>query len=430
MIVFHEGLPGSGKSYEAVVRRIIPALKEGRTVQAYVEGLDHVKLAQLAEISEERCRELLLPIKREQVQQRIEDPKSGKVLRVIDSLPELAKDNALIVLDEAQNFWGVRDRLDQELVKFVTEHRHRGIDIVLMGQDLRDVNALWRRRVEIKLCFLKLSGLGTSKGYRVTTWRHLGQDKFEKVGTIVTKYDTKYFGSYASHVSDSTNTADYKESRATIWNHPGLKWGVPIVIGLALWGGWYTWGFFHGRGMAKSIAAAKPASVPQTAQASTPAPQPASAAPAPREEPRTPQERLITGLTDKYRIRLAGLMQRGERITGVVEWIDGGSRVMHRMTLDDLRNLGAAVAIVGDSAVLQIGKWQEIATTWPIEGDLRVSDARQQLMKPAPDSSAQAPGLVSLGGSVPQPPQRAQQSEPAGDLNVRPTRTVVTPPKG
>ncbi|MGL6388160.1 zonular occludens toxin domain-containing protein [Aeromonas hydrophila] len=37
MLIFHEGLPGSGKSYEALVSHIIPRLKDGRTVDAYID---------------------------------------------------------------------------------------------------------------------------------------------------------------------------------------------------------------------------------------------------------------------------------------------------------------------------------------------------------------------------------------------------------
>ncbi|MFT7724596.1 MAG: zonular occludens toxin domain-containing protein [Roseateles sp.] len=98
MIIFHEGLPGSGKSYEAMAVRIIPAIKAGREVVAYVEGIDHKKIAEIAGVSEERCRELLHVLTRDQM-------KSNWV--------ELCRDNALHVFDEAQNFWGNRVKLNE-----------------------------------------------------------------------------------------------------------------------------------------------------------------------------------------------------------------------------------------------------------------------------------------------------------------------------
>ena len=50
MIVFHEGLPGSGKSYEACVMHIIPALKAGRDVLTNINGINHKKFAELTGI--------------------------------------------------------------------------------------------------------------------------------------------------------------------------------------------------------------------------------------------------------------------------------------------------------------------------------------------------------------------------------------------
>ncbi|KAA5727860.1 zonular occludens toxin domain-containing protein, partial [Klebsiella pneumoniae] len=44
-IILYFGVPGSGKSYEVVNSRVIPALKEGRRVVTNIRGLD-IKLIQ------------------------------------------------------------------------------------------------------------------------------------------------------------------------------------------------------------------------------------------------------------------------------------------------------------------------------------------------------------------------------------------------
>ncbi|KAB1128555.1 zonular occludens toxin, partial [Escherichia coli] len=62
MFVFHEGLPRSGKSYEAMVKRIIPALLKGRKVYARLNGINHEKVAEASGLSVERVRELLFEI--------------------------------------------------------------------------------------------------------------------------------------------------------------------------------------------------------------------------------------------------------------------------------------------------------------------------------------------------------------------------------
>jgi zona occludens toxin len=55
-ILFYEGLPGAGKSYEAMATQIIPFLQKGREVVAYIEGLDHERIAVAADMPVERVR--------------------------------------------------------------------------------------------------------------------------------------------------------------------------------------------------------------------------------------------------------------------------------------------------------------------------------------------------------------------------------------
>jgi len=414
MIIFHEGLPGSGKSYEAMAERIIPALAQGREVVAYVEGFDFDKIAQLAGITVDRCRELLHPLTREQIQTVHTDPSSGKVQRVEDHLPALARDNALVVIDEAQNFWGNRAKLGAELTQFVTEHRHRGIDVVLMGQDLRDVHATWRRRVELKLSFLKLNGIklpkllqvltfhkiGTENGYSVTTYRHLGGDNFQRLGLSMRNYDPRYFGTYKSHVTDDTNTEVYTDKRAQVWNHPMLRYGVPLMVGAGLWGLWNAWGFFHAPGKAAAQTQTASAVPGRPASAPSPAAFVASAPAQPKADTRTPIERRMVDLQGKARIRLAGLISSGDHISGVVEWVQGGNLVVERLSLDTLRSLGVGVIVTGDVVQLAAGEFRDLATSWPLEELGRMSEQRQAVIRgpvqPAPAGQV-SPDVLAMG---------------------------------
>lgn len=416
MIIFHEGLPGSGKSYEAMSSRIVPALAKGRQVIAYIEGLDFDKIAELAGIDLDRCRELLTVITRDQLQ-TLPGENAGRAAKVVDHLPELVRDNALIVLDEAQNFWGNRARLSPAMTKLITEHRHRGMDIVLMGQDLRDVHATWRRRTELKLCFLKLNGFGKlfAKKYSCTTFRHLGGDEFKRVGVQVTTYDARYFGSYASHVADDTNTESYGEARGQVLGHPLLKYGVPASLLAGVVGLWQAWGYFHPEEPTKPATVAAAAHQAPAGQAAAERPRlaPAAAVPAPPAvDERTPIERRLTDLAGKGRIRLAGLVTMGQRTSGIVEWVQGGSVVMERLSLDALRTLGVAVLISGDVVQLAVGDYRELATPWPLEDLARASNAAQVAVRgpqalgaasPLPEglgSAAAPPSFVDMPGTL------------------------------
>jgi len=384
-ILFYEGLPGSGKSYEAMATQIIPMLQKGREVVAYIEGLNHERIAEVAELPVERVHELLHVLTRDDMRPR-EAKKDGKTVPIDGTWLDKTRDNAFHVFDESQNWWPNRLRATEALTQFVTEHRHRGIDILLMGQSLKDVLALWRRRVDQKFTFLKLTALGSSKRYRITISKGQGDDQFVKVSDRISKYDSKYFGTYASHVSDSTNTDTYTDKRVNFMSSGFIKYAVPIAIFLAVWGGSKSWSFFH------------PAPPPPKKTAASPAPtlaKPASGPVAARTNPgqgdakpdtRSPQERHLSDLSKSARIRLAGLMEAAGHLTGVVEWVEGDMRVVERVTLDQLRDWGVDVEHTRGSVRLKLGQWVELATMWPIgESESRVSEYRQSTIRPASD---------------------------------------------
>lgn len=341
MEIFHEGLPGSGKSYEAMARHIIPALQNGREVFAYIEGINHAKVAEAAELPLERVEMLLHQITREQVKE----------------VYKHVRDNSLVVLDEAQNFWPTqRQPLPEAITQFITEHRHRGLDILLMGQDMRDVHATWRRRVSQKVVFNKLDALGAEKRYSYVVFKATAPEKFAKVTQGVTSYDTRYFGTYASHVSEDTNTGNYKDDRANVRNAWWVRWGMPLAIGAAAWGGYTAWQFFH--------PGAKP--VPQAGHLQPgvlPAPVAASAAPLPLAPvPPVKKRSFVEDLNAKYRPRLAMLYQQGNRQFVIIEWWDG-DHVRERLTGVELEILGATVEVRGTVAKLG-DTW---VTQWPVE---------------------------------------------------------------
>lgn len=444
MIIFHEGLPRAGKSYEAMKERIVPSIAKGRPVVAYVEGIDHDKIAALAGVPIERCRELLTALTRDQLQTAHESA-NGKPARIEDHLPELAVDNAMIVLDEAQNFWGNRAKLGPEMTKLITEHGHRGIDIVLMGQDIRDVHATWRRRVELKLSFLKLNGVrlpkwlqrltfnkfGTEASYSVTTYRHLGGDEFQRLGLALRNYDPRFFGTYKSYVADDTNTAVYTDSRGEVWQHPLIKYVVPALLLAAVWGAYRSWSFFHPKTAPEAASTSTPSpvrsAIPRSAPTVVAAPASATVIP----EQRSPIERRLVDLQGKGRIRLAGLISSKDRVSGIVEWVQGGNVVMERLSLDALRTLGVAVLVSGDTVQLAVGDFRDIATPWPLEDLTRVSEPRQAVIRGPVQQLAGAPlppdvasmGRPSMNLDLPGP---IQNDPDAGNLNRR-VRRVTQP---
>lgn len=391
-ILFYEGLPRSGKSYEAMSTLVIPWLQKGREVVAYIEGLEtdecQQRIAEASGVDIETVRKLLFPLTREDMRPR-EVERNGKKVMIDGAWIEKTRDNALHVYDEAQNWWPNRMKATEELTQFVTEHGHRGITILLMGQSLLDVLALWRRRVDQKFIFLKLTALGTDKRYRVTIHKGQGGGEFVKVADKLNKYDPKYFGTYKSHVAGDIDTETYTDDRAVFWKGGLVKYGAVATLVLAVWGGWNAWAFFHPSepvkpkpGSASAAKAIPPAPTPATAPAAPPAPiKPLAQGEVPPDT-RTPEERYFSSLGEKGRVRLAGLMVFQGRTAGTVEWLDGNTRVIERVGIDTLKQLGVKVEVVGPTVKLSLGAWTELATMWPVESEGRVSEYRQATIRP------------------------------------------------
>lgn len=378
MLLFHGGLPRSGKSYEAVVEHLIPALKKGRKVYARINGLNYEKIAELAEITLEQCRERLVHLSEDDVR----------------GLETLAFDTgSLLILDEAQNFWPEsRKNLNPQLTQFVAEHGHKGLDILLMGQEFKDVHKLWKNRVSQRVQFRKLDMLGKGNEYAWILFKATDPQKFEQVTKGRKKYDPKYFGSYASFVPGAEENQLYEDKRANIWQSPMFrKWiplfGVALVVALG-----YLVYLFSGGGMAKELGGEV-----------KPKPKPVAVAPQPvqpvrhtndqvkKAEPEKDKKKdferevdgskkwakdFVTELCEKYRIRLTGVMVSAHKQTAIIEWFDEGMRVVERLDMVTLGRLGYAVTIDPDmlTATLRKGDFKYYATSFPLETNSRMAD--------------------------------------------------------
>ncbi|MBH0025905.1 hypothetical protein I6F53_02830 [Pseudoalteromonas sp. SWN29] len=236
MIIFHEGLPGSGKSYEALAKHIIPSLKKGRKVYARLNGFNHEKVSELTGKTVEELKVLYTEITEEQVH----------------TVYELVENDSLLVLDELQNFFpSGRQKLSDEMTQFIAEHRHRGMDIICMGQALADCHTTWKRRIERKITFLKLSMVGMDKKYKWEMYQGSingvkGDVVFKKIKSGVEKYDTAYFGSYLSHQQTTDNVDVYSDDRVNIFKSKQFIFYLPVFFALLAFAIYFLSGLFSG----------------------------------------------------------------------------------------------------------------------------------------------------------------------------------------
>lgn len=405
MIIFHEGLPRSGKSYEAVVKHVLPALESGRHVYARMDGFDDpLCITKIAHV---------LGKPYEQIEKYLHHLDESQVMHVYDCV----QDNALVLLDELQNFWPVgKGSLQGPISKFVTEHGHRGIDILAMGQDLRDCHALWKRRVDRKVVFMKLDVLGAESKYKWVMFKAKSGEKFEQVSTGVQSYDPKYFGTYKSHVAQDTNKENYKDSRSVVWNSASMRLGAAFIVLSVAIGGWYLQKQFNPE--TTSLYKVPPKahenkpSLGRDSNVSTVAyNQPSTSAPSSVPAVKDYVQSLETS---GGRVRLVTVMSGMDRPPYVViEFRDSSYRVTDRLDNYMLADLGWSVEIKSMRLVrlYKKGYADMIATAWPLEVVGEVSDRQNEGVRKA-SRADESSGKASVPGAL----QAPLESPPASPV--------------
>ncbi|NAW64327.1 zonular occludens toxin domain-containing protein [Photobacterium halotolerans] len=217
------GRPGGGKSYEAVVYHIIPAVQAGRKV---ITNLP-LNIAHFQSVFGDGVTELIKIIETDMSDH-------GNINRPF-SKPEDYKDDwrnesgqgPLIVVDEAHLVLPI-SRTSVEVLEFLSLHRHHGVDILLITQSDRKIHKDVRDMVQLQYRCSKNTALGSEKTY---TRKVQDGCRGEVVNTSQRTYKASYFPFYQSHtasngaVSEAT-AADIKP----IWQHWSFIGGAVCLV--------------------------------------------------------------------------------------------------------------------------------------------------------------------------------------------------------
>lgn len=334
MIYLLLGRPGSGKSYEAVVFHLLPALNAGRKVitnlpvnRPLIEAINP-DFADLLHIRHPKGRWLGSSLEDYGDDWRDDDGKGP-----------------LYIIDECHKSLR-RGKTPDEIEEWYAEHRHEGADVLLITQ------------FHSKLCRNICEHVDMV--YRVTNNRALGHDKsyIRKVlngirGAVLSEsirsYDSNNFKLYKSHTKSNVAV---KEAMAQdvkpIWKHwsfIGAALFVPLgIIGL-FWGGMpFT---------TPDPSPVNPVPVstqnvpsdfkvkvtrvkPDNAPTQPPEPPPVQSLPDPPEPEQPPEP---DHPFDGVHLHLAGFMQMGERYTYLIYASQNGQRVF-TVTEQDLMQAG------------------------------------------------------------------------------------------
>lgn len=396
-IHFHEGLPGAGKSYEACVFHILPALKAGRQVITNIRGVNWSKFAELLGEPEEYVRMLLL-----YVEPAEQDGDASDLERVKNEFADKTPDNAMIVWDEVQDYFPSGNyKLPHNQQKFWTEHRHRGLEIVIMGQDRDDVHKIIRSRIEDVVYFLKLQAIGRPSQYKWEQWQKQGKGKFVKIGSGVRSYEAQYFGLYMSHRREGVKGGVYQTQRSNLLkNTRALTLGVPAAFLVAAYAVWHLVGFFQPASVVPvgAVTVSETKAPPPAALVNPPPPSlaPPAAAQA-QQQPAKPVQRESIDYFDKlaqeHSVRASAIIDSakpGKELMGTIEILDSSFHLKEVFTVDEVRALGWIVSRKGYGLLLEKEGIAYVARTWPLDLYGRVDNRTANSL----DATQAQPGSV------------------------------------
>jgi len=391
MLICNEGPPRAGKSYDAVKTHILPALAAGRKVYARLNGLDHDKIAERLDITPERCRELLITLKPQEV--------VSLLVAFGDDPPRFKVDpNSLVVIDEVHEFYvSSRQALPKEQEAFWAKHGHLGLDVLVMTQAIGRLRSSIRQRIERKNLFAKLNALGDENKY-VVRFYSVGDQmgKFEKISSERHEYDPAIFPLYAGFQPEATNTGAYKAGSKTVWQtikKPAIGMALLLVVGIFAVGR-----FFTGAGTADTQASK--GTEKAHVEVAKPTLPPAVVSPIQAIVPVKPVAKLppliayVTELAASARPRLIGVY--GDH--AIVEWRQAQGNAIERLTTKQLEAMGWTVSVHSYGVVANYNTETIVFTAWPID-------------MPFTQTSATSARIRAAGASLPNGSEEASRTD-------------------
>lgn len=360
------GPPGGGKSYEAVVYHVLPALTKGRKVITNlpldIERLRAIDPAfpDLIQFVENSIgflrRENEAPagmVGRLGLRYQVEQQGEG-VIRAFSTMKDFGDpwrqdktgSGPLYVIDECHLcFPRIGTLISVE--EWFSLHRHESADVLLITQSYGKVSKSIIDLVQVCYRVKKATAFGSAKKYIRKVQDGVRGDV---VNTSVRTYEKRYFGLYKSHTRGGGEELA-AEDITPIWKRwPFIGAGIMLPLAAVIF---FSTGSPNPLKPKAAQASTKPATPPPSQAASHTAPEPTQS-PAKAKETE-PEGHPYAGRT----LHVAGVMHaRGDRFY-VVAVAQNGQHVSD-VTSGELRTLGYKVEGVTDCAVkVSYEKWSK-----------------------------------------------------------------------
>ncbi len=395
MLVFHEGLPGSGKSYGALFEHVIPAIKKRRRVVARLNGLDNESC--LSAISN------VTGVPLDVVQSLIEFlPKEP--LSVVQDIGKRLNEleGALVIIDEIRKYFpSTRAPLSDHATTFVGEHRHKGIDIIAIDQSMNDVHHLYRRRVDRLVKYTKLDYVGFPNVYRWVMLRGVPSDKgdvkFQRVNSGFRKYRPEYYACYKSFsMEEGQEYEQYGDAKGNVFKSSRVRFALFGAILFFAVGFYFLRSFFNAdaNSMVQTSKVLQSQIVKKDERQVLVSPGPVVTPHMTdvrrkvektkeelelerierekQERAKKQSEEYIHKLASSYRVHLSAYMHNERGVRYVVEFVDGTYRVRERLNDEQMSALGWQSSFDVRTGILKLKSLEFgdelIVTAWPMDG--------------------------------------------------------------
>lgn len=205
------GAPGAGKSFEAVVFHVLPALLSGRKVitnlPLILKEFDSIQpgLSDLIDLRTDKLGEFAFSSPDHYFSDWRNENNQGPLI-VIDechkALPRSSSKSVPHLLKTCE---------------FLAEHRHAGIDVLLITQSYGKINRDIIDMVQVVWRCRKNIAFGSPNTYVRKT---LDGVRGQEMGTVIRKYDKQYFPLYKSHTHSNGSVDEAMTGQIKpFWQH-------------------------------------------------------------------------------------------------------------------------------------------------------------------------------------------------------------------
>lgn len=384
MIFGNEGMPGSGKSADAM-QHIIDSINAGRTVVTNIHGINYEAFSEYLSLPLPTIQRLLISLVPPDELDEDQKVKWIKEAFLKSQLPD-----CLWIWDEINQYWPPdRQPLPAEWSKFITEHRHLGIDVLIMGQDLAELHATWRKRLQRYTRFTKLDMQGKDDHFHWASFTNTGRNKYRKMSDGKKPYNKDFFKLYSSVRATTTNLENYKDGRFSVFQTKHKLWaaGFAAVLG---WSIYTVVGFFTppDEPLAAELPPEQPPALPAE-QSTADEAEHTDTSQQQAETKRAPID-YLDRYAQQYDLRLSGIMDRIKPEPGQpafefrLDFVDSSYRLKERMTRKDVASLGWAIERHDYGILISKGDVQYVARAWPLDNWGKVPQQTVQALKPEP----------------------------------------------